>query len=324
MIRLDFEIALRYRASTQSDFLLNIHAARTRAQRVVSEEMRTNAKAAPVVCCDPQLGTRMLRLWTEPGDVEVNYRATVDIDHHLADPASIGELAIEALPTDTLAFLLPSRYCESDRLGELACNEFGHLPKGYARVEAIRQWVHRRTRFAIGTSTSATTALDTLSGRAGVCRDFAHLMIALCRALNIPARFVTGIDYGADPALGPIDFHAYVEVFLGDRWYLFDPTDLTPTMGLVRIGTGRDAADVSFATIFGTVESTMPAIDIRAIVDPAQNLAEPQRTTRAVSTAAAASQPAPPLIDFGLRSLLTQAKASAHGKAQCALQCTNR
>ncbi len=109
--------------------------------------------------------------------------------------------------------------------------------------------------------------MDTLVDQVGVCRDFAHLMIALCRAVNIPARFVTGIDYGADPALGPTDFHAYVEVYIGHRWYLFDPTGVSPPMGLVRIGTGRDAADVPFATIFGQVSSYAPVIHIEAVDD---------------------------------------------------------
>ena len=105
--------------------------------------------------------------------------------------------------------------------------------------------------FTSNTSNSNTSAVDTLIEQVGVCRDFAHLMIALCRAVNIPARFATGTDYGADPALGPPDFHAYVEAYLGDRWYIFDPSGTAIPMGFVRFGTGRDAADVAFATIFG-------------------------------------------------------------------------
>ena len=117
-----------------------------------------------------------------------------------------------------------------------------------------------------------------------MCRDFAHLMIALCRALNIPARFVTGIDYGADPALGPSDFHAYVEVFLGDRWYLFDPSSTAIPMGLMRFGVGRDAADVSFATIFGSVRAEPPKIAIEAVVDTFSSAELPFRRPEALST----------------------------------------
>jgi len=151
-------------------------------------------------------------------------------------------------------------------------------------VQAIRDWVCGRTAFRPGSSNSSTSALDTLVEQAGVCRDFAHLMIALCRALNIPARFVTSIDYGAAPELGPPDFHAFVEAFLGDRWYSFDPTGLTAPMALVRIGTGRDAADVSFATIFGAVRSRIPVISIDALDDPGNGFFLPQPGAQALST----------------------------------------
>src|SRR5476649_2404682 len=116
-------------------------------------------------------------------------------------------------------------------------------------------------------------------------------MISMCRALNIPARLVTGIDYGADPALGPTDFHCYVEAFLGERWYIFDPSGISPRMGLIRIGTGRDASDVAFATIFGTVQWTMPRIAIHAEGDEVSGIAPPVRPDYAVSTDAAFAQP---------------------------------
>ncbi len=120
--------------------------------------------------------------------------------------------------------------------------------------------------------------------RVGVCRDFAHLMIALCRAVNIPARFATGTDYGADPALGPPDFQAYVEVYLGDRWYIFDPSGTAIPMGFVRFGTGRDAADVAFATIFGGVRSRAPLIRALAAEDASQGIVPPHHCTEALST----------------------------------------
>src|SRR5262249_22228538 len=150
----------------------------------------------------------------------------------------------------------PSRYCPSDRFFEIATQEFGGMQTGYTRVTAIAEWVRRRTKFQPGTTNSFHSAADTLASRVGVCRDFAHLMISLCRALNIPARYVTSIDYGADPALGPMDFHAYVEVFLSNRWFIFDPTGICTKTGLVRLATGRDANDVAFATIFGAVRWT--------------------------------------------------------------------
>jgi transglutaminase-like putative cysteine protease len=151
-------------------------------------------------------------------------------------------------------------------------------------VQAIRDWVLNRVTFLPNSSTGNTSAVDTLVEEVGVCRDFAHLMIALCRAVNIPARFVTGIDYGSDPALGPTDFHAYVEVYLGDRWYIFDPSGVAIPMGFVRFGTGRDAADAAFATIFGGVRGTAPIIQIEAIPNVQGILVVPQHVPYALST----------------------------------------
>jgi len=183
-----------------------------------------------------------------------------------------------------LGYIYPSRYCQSDRLAALAMAEFGPLRQGYERVKAIEQWVQRSVRFQSNTSNSNTSALETLIDRVGVCRDFAHLMIALCRALSIPARFATGTDYGADPVLGPTDFHAYVEVYLGNRWYIFDPSGTAIPMGFMRLGTGRDASDVAFATIFGSVQSEPPRIQVTALRDPTGRWVWPERTALAVST----------------------------------------
>jgi transglutaminase-like putative cysteine protease len=198
----------------------------------------------------------------------------------------IGEVPVSNLPASVLPYIYPSRYCQSDRLRRYAMREFGHLRQGYWRVKAIQDWVRERTMFLSGSSTNTTSAIDTLVEQVGVCREFAHLMIALCRAVNIPARFVTGIDYGADPALGPTDFHAYVEAYLGGRWYLFDPTGVSPPTGLVRIGTGRDAADVSFATMFGDVRSSAPLICIDAVNDPDNGYHQPIYGQDAVSSMA--------------------------------------
>ena len=284
MVRFDFNIALRYQIDAPSDFVFNVHAAQTAAQRVITERVWSSAPDAPTLTVDPHFGNRLMRLKSAPGEVEVRYQALVDIEHFTADTTSISEVPVGLIPSDALPYLLPSRYCQSDLMSAVACSEFGQAMPGYARVEAIRRWVQQRTHFEPGASNSSTTALDTLTDQRGVCRDFAHLMIAICRALNIPARFVTGIDYGADPTLGPSDFHAYVEAYLGDRWYMFDPTDISPTTGLLRIGTGRDAADVSFATIYGKVRCGPPTISIQTIVDPNQGLSEPLRTDAAVST----------------------------------------
>jgi transglutaminase-like putative cysteine protease len=289
LIRLKFSIALCYDIAGQaSDFIFNIHAAQTAQQQVVTEELDITPPGAALVFSDATEGSRFMRLRAAPGQLAVRYAATVDIGHHTASPAAIAETPIAQLPSGVLAYIYPSRYCQSDRLRRFAAREFGQLQPGYARVQAICDWVRLRTVFTTGSSNVNTSAVDTLTEQTGVCRDFAHLMIALCRAVNIPARFVTGIDYGADPILGPTDFHAYVEVFMAGRWYLFDPTGISPPMGLVRIGTGRDAADVSFATIFGAVTSLAPFINIEAVNDPQNGFIQPWHCQDALSSMAAA------------------------------------
>ena len=290
MVRLEFTIDLDYEVAAASDFVFAIAAAKTSAQRVVGESLQFSRPVASRWFGDPQLGTRLLRVRAGPGALHVAYTGCVDIRHHFCEPSTLRECAIDELPDDILQFLSASRYCQSDRLVEFAHTEFGGVDPGYTRVEAIRRWVQDYVRFSPGASTTATTALDTLADRRGVCRDFAHLMIALCRAVNVPARIVTGVDYGADPQLGPCDFHAYVEAWLGDRWYLFDPTEISPVEGLVRIGTGRDAADVAFATIFGAVRTFAPVIGVKAIEDTAKGIRLPSRTQLAVSTTGPAAQ----------------------------------
>ena len=285
MVRLKLALELDYDiAEPGCDFVFNIHAAHTERQYVIEEALTLSQDLAVRVEADPSTRNRYLRVKAFPGPLRVAYGATVDLSHHVEDPARIGEVPVARLPAQVLSYLYPSRYCQSDRLHRLAMREFGQQWQGYSRVKAIQDWVLQRTTFSSNTSDSNTSAIDTLLETVGVCRDFAHLMIALCRAINIPARFTTGIDYGADPALGPTDFHAYVEVYLGDRWYLFDPSGTAIPMGFVRLGTGRDAADVAFATIFGTVTSSAPRIAIEAIPGGDGRLVVPHHRTDALST----------------------------------------
>lgn len=285
MVRMKFSIVLAYDIiDASADFIFNIEAARTAHQHVVTESLHISQPLSPDRHVDSRLGTRLLRLKAARGPLTVRYDAVVDIDHHRAMPQALQEMAIADLPPQALPYILPSRYCQSDRLQHFATAEFGGLPRGYSRVWAIQQWVRGHVSFRSGSSDGSTSAMDTIIERGGVCRDFAHLMIALCRALNIPARFVSGIDYGADPALGPTDFHAYVEVMLSGRWYLFDPSGVSAPMGLVRLGTGRDAADAAFATVFGRVFSQPPVIDIEAVTDEQGQLVMPQHCEHLLST----------------------------------------
>lgn len=285
MVRLKFSIELNYYISASgSDFVFNIHAAHTPQQLVKTENLHISQKLVPDMYLDSATDTRFLRLKAFAGPLQVGYEATVDITHHSVSPTELGEVWISNLPGAVLPYLYPSRYCQSDRLHKFAVREFGNLWQGYSRVLAIRDWVQTHVSFKPSSSNSNTSAVDTLIEEVGVCRDFAHLMIALCRAVNIPARFATGIDYGADPALGPTDFHAYVEVFLGDRWFLFDPSGTAIPMGFVRFATGRDAADAAFATIFGGVHASPPVISIEAIADDHGHLVVPVHTKQALST----------------------------------------
>jgi transglutaminase-like putative cysteine protease len=294
MIRFDLSITLDYNVIASSDYVFIIQPSNTPYQRVTWEKLATE----PMVNVDEEVhgaaGTpanRHLRVRVEPGPFRIRYDAIVDLVHHFALPADLREVPIAELPASVLQYIYPSRYCQSDRLLDIARNEFGSMNPGYDRVEAIRKWVQDRTRFQIGSSHPGTSALETYQCAAGVCRDFAHLMISMCRALNIPARLATGIDYGADPSMGPTDFHCYVEAYLGDRWFLFDPSGISPRMGLIRIGTGRDASDVAFATIFGTVQWTMPRISIRAEGDALNGIVKPFRHDYAVSTDSALAEP---------------------------------
>lgn len=285
VIRIELNIALSYEVDAPgADFLFNIHAAYTPCQLVGAESLQVDPPLQFQMHTHPLTGNRCMRLHAPPGPLRLDYRATVDLNHYVEDPARIPEVEVAALPPEVIDYLYPSRYCQSDRLLNLAASEFGGLSRGYARVAAIRDWVQRHVAFTPNTSNSNTSAIDTLVNRMGVCRDFAHLMIALCRASNVPARFVTGTDFGADPSLGPPDFHAYVEAFLGGRWYIFDPSGTAIPMGFVRIGTGRDAADVAFATIFGSFRSPAPYIHTTAVSAPEQNLVAPRLCAEALST----------------------------------------
>lgn len=285
MVRMKFSIELVYEIiDASADFIFNIEAAETPHQAIVSEKLSISQQVQRDTYVDRRLAARFLRLQAAAGPLTVRYDATVDIEHHASSPSELQEMPISALPLEALPYIVPSRYCQSDRLQKFATAEFGMLPRGYGRVLAIQDWVRRHVTFQSGSSNGSTSAMDTIIERGGVCRDFAHLMIALCRAVNIPARFVSGIDYGADPALGPTDFHAYVEVMLSGRWYLFDPSGVSPPMGLVRLGTGRDAADAAFATVFGMVRSAPPVIEIEALAGSDGQLVIPVLSDELLST----------------------------------------
>jgi transglutaminase-like putative cysteine protease len=283
--RIELQVDLNYEvAAPGADFVFNVHAAQTPSQSLSAERLVLTPAASLQHHTDPATGNRYLRVHAAPGTLALSYSVTVDLMHRRSDPTQLGEMPIDRLPPEVLGYLYPSRYCQSDRLLTLASNAFGTLKPGYGRVQAIQHWVKSHVKFTSQSSNSNTSAVDTLIDQVGVCRDFAHLMIALCRAMNIPARYATGTDDGADPALGPPDFQAYVEVYLGDSWYIFDPSGTAIPMGFVRFGTGRDAADVAFATMFGSVRSHRPIVRALAVEDADQGLVRPHQCADALST----------------------------------------
>lgn len=283
-LRLDIALDWEVR-SGEADLLLNVQAARTPQQQVAWESLSITPLLALREELDPVNSARWLRLRACPGAVSLNYSAVVHLAHHLADAASITETRVGELPVAVLPYLYPSRYCESDKLNTFAMDTFGALRQDHARVHAISEWVRRHVRYESGSSGGTTSAVDTFVQRRGVCRDFAHLMIALCRALNIPARFTTGLDYGADPILGPPDFHAYVEAWLGQRWWIFDPSGTAIPLGFMRFASGRDAADCAYATLFGDIRPLGRRLQVSATAGPDGVVRTPAHTGQAVSTA---------------------------------------
>ncbi len=200
-------------------------------------------------------GNTCQRIVIPAGEQALSYDATVEVSG-LADEVApdAAQLPVEELPDDVLVYTLPSRFCLSDALSDMAWQQFGSIETGWARVQAICDWVHGNIRFQYGTSNSLTTAADVCAAGVGVCRDFAHLAVTFCRALNIPARYVFGYlpDIGVPPPYAPMDFCAWMEVYLAGRWWTFDPRNNEPRIGRVLIGRGRDALDVAMVTAYGS------------------------------------------------------------------------
>ncbi len=170
-------------------------------------------------------------------------------------------MPVQHLPTDLLHYLLPSRYCQSDQLSALAAFIVGDALPNYLQVAKIRTWIHHHIRYEAGSSDSSTSALEIVNSKRGVCRDFAHLGIALCRAINVPARMVVGFLH----QLKPMDLHAWFEAFIGGRWFTFDATEDVTRGNRIVVAYGRDAADVALATLFGAFTMTNMKITVTAV-----------------------------------------------------------
>jgi transglutaminase-like putative cysteine protease len=268
---------LNYGVRAETTFIFNFEVAHIHAHSGVVEQLTLVPPTVPTRYVSPD-HNRYLKISAGEGELTVSYSAEIDLLVHRANPMTVFETPVCNLPLEVLAYLLPSRFVPSDRLASFAQREFSHLQPGHSRVNSICSWIYENIGYERGISDPTTTASETLIARAGVCRDFAHLGIAFCRALGIPARFATCYAHG----LSPDDFHAVFEAYLGERWWLFDGTRRAALDRLVRIGIGRDAAEVAFATAFGSLTSGPP----RIWVESAAGEPEPaELTTDAISTA---------------------------------------
>ncbi|WP_158810639.1 transglutaminase family protein [Beijerinckia sp. L45] len=268
---------LSYRVFSETLFIFNLEVARLTRHRELRETLTFWPDLPVRTYTVPDAQNRYAAVLVPPGDFAVDYEAEVDLDVFRADSTTIDEMPVAELPLDILPYLLPSRFVSSDRLGAFAQREFGWLPKGHRRVTAICNWIYANFDYRRGSSDGETTADESLLARAGVCRDFAHVGIAFCRALGIPARFVSCYAFG----LKPPDFHAVFEAYLAGRWWLFDATRQANLAGLVRIGVGRDAAEIAFCTPFGDMQPMDMAVHI-GYADG--SLEYGRRTVEAIST----------------------------------------
>ena len=243
---------LNYEVSQPTIFLFKIAAATTTHQIISNEALTFEPNLNVEQCQIGEDGNRLHRVVVEPCNLSIHYEAVAEVSPELERVQEVDETVIAEIPPEVLTYMNPSRYCESDLLARFAYEEFSQLAPGYLRVQAINDWVYEHLEYVPGSTNATTTAADVLLQRTGVCRDFAHLAISLCRGIGIPARYVSG--YAVD--LDPPDYHGFMEAYLGGQWYLFDPTRLASTLGLVRIGVGRDAADLAFSTLTGSAKMT--------------------------------------------------------------------
>ena len=253
---------LKYDIALPSTLILNVHAQRNASQSVTEERFSVEPRTKVDEFIADGNENRFVRL--ESGrkkHLSIDYEATVDCEYHVIPANKIDYTPVVDMDRKAVPFLFPSRYCQSDKLGRLAWDLFGKVANPYEKVVAIVDWINSNVEYVRGSTSSETSAYDTVTQRTGVCRDFAHLGIALCRALNISARYFSGYAYELEPP----DFHACFEAYIGGRWLIFDPTGLAHLNGLVRIGNGRDAADAAVASIFGRVQCTEMSVDCQLL-----------------------------------------------------------
>jgi transglutaminase-like putative cysteine protease len=251
-IRVGYELDYAFPQPTPMIVTLNVHY--SRASDLVRPDHMLTTPSVPLASYRDGFGNWCSRLVAPQGRFRITADAVVR-DSGAPDPVSpwAEQHPVQQLPEETLVFLLGSRYCETDHLSETAWRMFAATPLGWARVQAVCDFVHRHIEFGYQHASPTKTAWQVFNEPRGVCRDYAHLAIALCRCLNIPARYCTGYlgDMGLPPPYAPMDFAGWFEAYLGGAWHIFDPRNNVPRIGRVLIARGRDAADVAIATTFG-------------------------------------------------------------------------
>jgi transglutaminase-like putative cysteine protease len=253
-LRVGYELI--YDCPQPTPMILTLHIHSTRVSDLIVPDHLITRPSIPISAYRDTFGNWCSRIVAPQGEIRLSADAVLN-DTGKPDEVSTPapQLAVQDLPEETLVFLLGSRYCETDLLSEAAWEFFEKAPAGWGRVQAVCDFVHRHITFGYEHARATKTAWEVFNERVGVCRDYAHLAIALCRCMNIPARYCTGYltDIGIPPPYGPMDFAAWFEAYLGGRWYTFDPRNNMPRIGRVLIARGRDAADVPISNTFGPI-----------------------------------------------------------------------
>jgi transglutaminase-like putative cysteine protease len=242
--------SLHYDVTGPGTLVCSLSCIQTQGQQVTNESLLTSREVNRTDLWVSLVANHFTKLdITEVGPLRIDYSAEVTTSPEVVEAASLGNSASQKLDADAIPYLFPSRYVPSDRLRYLSAELFGHLNSPYAQAMAVEDWLAEHLTYTPGSSNEYSWALDTYTSGEGVCRDFAHLGIGFCRALTIPARYLTVYAYQLDPP----DFHAVFEVYIDGMWYLIDGTRKAPLNGMIRIATGRDAGDAAVATIFGSI-----------------------------------------------------------------------
>lgn len=271
-IRCGYHLSYHCPQAVPMQFLLSVHPSRER-DLVTEQAMRTDPRLPARIVLD-HFGNRLTRIMVPPGDLSLSCDFVIE-DSGRADEVDwdAREVPVDRLPDDVLIYLMGSRYADTDLLGDIAWSLFGGTPRGWGRVQAIVDYVHNHIRFDYQMARNTRTASEGHRERVGVCRDFAHLAVSLCRCMNIPARYCTGYlgDIGVPKVDAPMDWSAWFEVYLEGRWYTFDARHNRPRIGRIVMARGRDATDVAISTAFGAAILGRFDVITEEVADPASD-----------------------------------------------------